>query len=208
MRSSPPDRLATVLFGKGRRAILSQLLGSPDRSFYVREIARGAVVPASTLTRDLSALTGAGILLRVQDGRQVYYRANPDCPVFAELKGLVTKTFGFADVLRAMLAAHEDRIELAFVYGSVARGEHTARSDIDLLVVGNLSVSDFSVELLEAERRLSRSISPTIYSKKEFREKSQSGNHFLDAVLSKPVVFVIGDNHGLQRLVRKPVKAR
>jgi predicted nucleotidyltransferase/DNA-binding HxlR family transcriptional regulator len=209
MRTAQPDRLATVLFGKGKRAILAQLLGSPDRRFFVREIARGASVTASTLSRDLAALTEAGILERAQDGRQVYYQANPRCPVFEELKGLVTKTFGFADVLRETLFPFADRISLAFIYGSVARGEQTARSDIDLMIVGDVGIAGFSERLLEAEKRLAREIVPTVFPKKEFREKVRAENHFLLSVLSSPVILLIGDNDDLQRLAgRKPSKSR
>lgn len=209
MRTSSPDRLATVLFGKGKRAILAQLLGSPDRRFFVREIARAANVAPSTLTRDLVALTEAGILERFQDGRQVYFRANPRCPILEELKGIVTKTFGVAEVVRGTLLPLADRISLAFIYGSMARGEQTAKSDIDLLIVGDLEIAEFSARLLDAERRLSRSIVPSIYSKKEFREKVRSENHFLLSVLSRPVVFLIGDSYELERLAgRKTAKPR
>ena len=209
MRTNQPDRLATVLFGKGKRAILAQLLGSPDRRFFVREIARGASVTASTLTRDLAALTEAGILERAQDGRQVYYQANHRCPVFEELKGLVTKTFGYADVLRGMLLPFADRISLALVYGSVARGEQTSQSDIDLMIVGDVGIAGFSERLLEVEQRLSRSINPTVFSKREFCEKIRAENHFVMSVLSRPVIFLIGDNDDLERLAsRKPAKSR
>lgn len=99
-RSPDADRLATVLFGRGKRAILSQLFGHPDRRYYVRQIARAAGAAPSLVQRDLAALTDAGILERTRDGRQVYYQANPHCPIFAELKGIATKTFGVGELLR------------------------------------------------------------------------------------------------------------
>ena len=209
MHTTPADRLATVLFAKGKRVILSQLFGHPDRKFFVREIARGAGVSASTLSRDLSGLTEAGILERTKEGRQVYFRANPDCPIFEELKGLVTKTFGMAEVIRAMLLPFAGRIDLALVYGSVARGDHTSKSDVDLMIVGDLDVSRLSQPLLESERRLSRSIVPTVYSKREFREKLRARNHFLTSVLSKPVVSLIGDYDEFKRDIQgKAEKSR
>ena len=127
-----PDRLAAVLFGKSMRAILALLFGRPDRRFYTREIARAAGITPSSLQRDLAALAGAGVLTRTEDGRQVYYQANPACPVFDELRGLAVKTFGVADVLRRLLARHASRVRLALVYGSVAKKQDAAGSDIDL----------------------------------------------------------------------------
>jgi uncharacterized protein len=199
MRTSPTDRLGLALFGKGKRAILSQLMGNPDRRFFVRELARAAGLTASTLTRDLSALADAGVIERSQEGRQVYFRANRNSPVFEELRGLVTKTFGIADVLRAMLAPVAGRIQLAAVYGSVARGEQSARSDVDLLIIGDVRSGDFADGLLEAEQRLGRPISPSIYSPSEFRVRSGKPP-FLESILSKPLVFLIGDEHELKRL--------
>src|SRR5213083_1725309 len=97
MRTNAAGGLATVLFGKSMRAILARLYGRPDRRFYVRELARAAATPPSSLQRDLAALAAAGVIERHEDGRQVYYQANAGCPIFGELKGIVTKTFGVAD---------------------------------------------------------------------------------------------------------------
>lgn len=199
MRTAPVDRLGLALFGKGKRAILSQLMGNPERRFFVRELARAAGLTPSTLTRDLAALESAGIIERSKEGRQVYFRANRSSPVFEELRGLVTKTFGIADVLRTMLAPVLARIRLALIYGSIAKGEQGAKSDVDLLIVGDVRSGEFADELLEAEQRLGRSISPTIYSSSEFRGRS-GATPFLDAVLSKPLIFLVGDESELKRL--------
>ena len=108
-----------------------------------------------------------------------------------------------------MLLPFADRISLAFVYGSVARGEQTSQSDIDLMIVGDVGIAGFSNRLLDVEQRLSRSITPTVFSKREFREKIRAENHFVMSVLSKPVIFLIGDNDDLERLAsRKPAKSR
>src|SRR5688572_6645217 len=138
MRTNTSGALAAALFGKSMRAILAQLLGRPDRRFYVREIARAAGTPPSSLQRDLAALTDTGVILRSESGRQVYYQANPDCPIFSELKGIVTKTFGVSDVLRDMLRRHERQIRVAFVFGSVAKGSEAPGSDVDLFLIGDL----------------------------------------------------------------------
>ena len=200
--------MAEALFGKGQRVILGQLFSHPDRRFYVRELARGANTTPSVIQRDLITLAGAGILERETEGRQVYYRANPRCPIFEELKGIAVKTFGVGDVLRALLEPHRASIRAAFVYGSVAGGTHTGASDVDLMIVGDIETAALARGLLEAEHRLGRAVNPTIYSEKEFRQALASRQHFLESVLSRPMLFVIGEHDDLQRLQRKPAKAR
>jgi len=198
MRTTLPDRLGLVLFGKGKRAILSRLMGHPDRKFFVRELARASHLSPSSLTRDLSSLTETGVILRTEEGRQVYYQANPDSPVYPELRGLVAKTFGIADVLRNMLEPFASRIRIAAIYGSVAKGTHISRSDVDLLLVGHVSTADIAESLIEAERVLGRSISPTIYPPSEF-ERSRS-KPFVKAILEKPMVLLMGDENECKRI--------
>jgi len=172
MRTIPGNGLATVLFGKSMRAILAQLYGRPDRRFYVREIARAAGTPPSSLQRDLAALAAAGVIERHEDGRQVYYQANPNCPIFNELKGIVTKTFGVADFLRNMLRPHEKHIRAAFVFGSVAKGTEAPGSDVDLFVIGDLPPSELAIDLGKILLELGRRVSLSSYSVEEFVELS------------------------------------
>jgi DNA-binding transcriptional ArsR family regulator len=202
------DRVGLVLFGKAKRAILSQLMANPDKRYFVRELARIADLTPSTLTRDLSALAHAGIILRTQEGRQVYYQANSSSPVFQDLRGLITKSFGIADVVRGMLSRVEDKVALAAIYGSVARSEHSSKSDVDLLIVGDVTSSDFADDLLKTEQTLGRSITPTIYSSSEFGSASHK-NPFVRAILEKPMIFIIGDHNELKRLRQgSPKKSR
>ena len=200
------DRLAGVLFGKSMRAILALLFGRPDRRFYLREIARAAGAPPSSLQRDLAALTGAGVLARTKEGKQVYYQANPECPIFSELQAVAVKTFGVAGALKGLLAPHASRVRLAFVYGSVAKGTAAAASDVDLLWVGDLRPSELVLALAEAEKRLARRISVIAYSEDEFADLMAKGSHFLDSVLAGPVVWLVGSRHALDDLAR--VKTR
>lgn len=198
--------LATVLFGKSMRAILAQLYGRPDRRFYVREIARAAGSPPSSLQRDLAALAGAGIVERQEDGRQVYYQANRNCPIFNELKGIVTKTFGVTDFLRNMLRPHEKHIRAAFVFGSVAKGTEAPGSDVDLFVIGDLPPSELAIDLGKINLELGRRVSLASYSVEEFVELSAQENHFVTRVLQGPVIWLIGDNGTVDAL--RPVKSR
>jgi uncharacterized protein len=134
------DKLASVLFGKAQQAVLGLLFGRPGESFYVREIVRATRVGQGAVQRELQRLAEAGIIDRVVRGRQVFYQANRRCPIFAELQGLVVKTAGVADVLRAALAPLVDRIVVAFVFGSFASGEPRKTSDVDVLV-GSTQIS-------------------------------------------------------------------
>ena len=199
MRTKLHDDIGLVLFGKAKRAILSRLLGEPDRRFYVRELARAAGLTPSTLTRDLSALSRAGVIIRAQEGRHVYYQADSSSPVFSELRGLVTKTFGIADVLRKTLKPVGDRVQVAAIYGSVAKGEHGSGSDVDLLIVGDVTSSEIADELLSAEESIGRSISPTTYPATEFRAQAKV-SPFLKAILQQPMIFLIGDKNELKRI--------
>jgi predicted nucleotidyltransferase len=185
------------------RAILATLYGRPDEEFYLRELARLAATTASSLQRDLAALAGAGIILRTLRGHQVYFRANRACPVFEELRGLVVKTFGVADVLKQALQALPDGIDAAFIYGSVARGEERVASDIDLFVVGEVSFGDVIEAITPAQRALGREINPTVFAPAEFAGKAQDGNHFVTTVLAEKKLFLIGGDNELESVVRK-----
>jgi predicted nucleotidyltransferase len=192
--------LGSALFGRSRRNVLGLLFAHPDRAFYLREIIGATGSGTGQVQRELENLVGVGLVLREKRANQVYFRANTDALVFEELRGIVTKTFGVADVLRELLAPFADHIHVAFIYGSVARVEDTARSDIDLMVVGEVMLSELADTLHEAETRLRRPVAPTIYQEREFRERVHAGQHFLSQVLKRPKVFLIGDEDELTHL--------
>ena len=195
--------LASALLGSTRRSVLALLYGHPDESFHMRQIARLAAHGQGAVQRELQRLTAAGILVRSVRGRQAYYRANPDCPIFAELRGLVLKTAGLADVLRSALAVLSDRIRAAFVYGSLASGRFSARSDVDLLVVGDASFSEVSAALAPAQETLRREANLSLYPPAEFRERVRKGDHFLTTLLAEPKILLIGDQDDLAGLAAK-----
>ena len=205
MRTNAAGGLATVLFGKSMRAILARLYGRPDRRFYLRELARAAATPPSSLQRDLAALAAAGVIERHEDGRQVYYQANASCPIFGELKGIVTKTFGVADFLRDMLRPHAKHIRAAFVYGSVAKGTEAPGSDVDLLVIGDLPPSRLAIDLGKIDMALGRRVSLASYSVEEFVELSAQENNFITRVLHGPVIWLIGNKETVDAL--RPLKS-
>lgn len=204
MSTHPPsDNLSETLFGKTRRAVLSLLYSHIDDAFYLRQIVRTAGVGLGAVQRELKQLSDAGIIQRIVRGRQVYYQANPQCPVFAELKALVMKTVGIGGIVQAALSPLADRIRIAAIYGSTARSEEQRGSDVDLLIVGEATFAVVVSALHQAESTINREINPTIYSIGEFQSKISAGHHFLNTIVGKPMVFLIGDERELAKLAKK-----
>jgi predicted nucleotidyltransferase len=200
--------LSTVLFGRTRKSILGLLYGHAEEQFYLREIARKAETGLGATQRELAQLTGAELIHRVRRGNQVYYQANRKNPIFVELKSILAKTSGIRDILHEVLNSLKDRIKLAFVYGSVARGEEKASSDVDLMVVGEVSFSDVVSALAQIEAKLGREVNPTVYGPREFREKLAAKNHFLSTVAKEKRLFVIGDEREFRRLGQERLARR
>ncbi|PWB52427.1 MAG: transcriptional regulator [Nitrosomonadales bacterium] len=185
--------LGDALFSKTQRQVLGLLLGNPGRSYYAKEIVRFAGVGIGSVQRELEKLAGVGLLTVTQIGNQKHYQANRAAPIYEELRGIVLKTFGLADVLRDALAPFADRIRVAFVYGSVARATDTASSDIDVLIVSSsLTYSDVVTHLADTEAQLGRPVSPTLYKPADFARKLAGDNAFLSRVLDQPKIFLIG----------------
>lgn len=191
---------AEVLFGRSMRAILGLLFGQPERAFYLREIARTAGTAPSSLQRELAGLVASGLIAREARGNQVYFRANRESPLFDELRGLAVKTFGVADVLRDALRPLRSRIRAAFIYGSIARGEARAESDIDVMVIGNPAFADVVECLRPTEAPLGRAVNPTVYPDVEFARKASSADGFLAEVMTQPKIFLMGDERELRAL--------
>lgn len=200
--AGPPDA-ASVLFGRTRRRVLGWLLGHADEAYYLRQIARTTGTAVGAVQRELEQLTAAGLLRRTVQGRQVYFQANREAPIFPELQELFAKTAGLTDVLREALTPLGKRVLIAFVFGSGARGELRAASDIDLLVVGDAPFQDVVAALAKAQERLGRDINPTVYPLNEFRTKLRAKHHFVTAVLSEPRMFIIGGDDELVGLGAK-----
>lgn len=184
--------IAEALFGKAQRAVLALLFGQPDRAFYMREVVTAAGTGASQVQKELENLTRAGLVVREPRGNQVWFRANLASPVFPELKSLVAKTFGIADVVRESLQPFARKVVAAFIYGSVARGEHDASSDVDLLVVGDIAPSRLAPMQLELGRILGRRISIVVYGAAEFRKHIAEREHFIANLMTQPRIWLLG----------------
>jgi predicted nucleotidyltransferase len=192
--------LADFLLGPFRTRVLSALLLHPDITWHVRELARRlGALPGST-NRELIKLAEAGILSRQHIGNQVHYRANLDCPVFTELAGLLRKTSGMASVLTQALAPLAERIQCALVFGSVARGEETADSDVDVLVLGETGFAELVEALHPAQAVVQREINPVAYRVADFRAKLAANNTWACDVAEKPKLFLIGNADDFAKL--------
>jgi len=197
-----PLSLATHLLGGTRSAVLAALLLHPESALHVRELARVTGTSPGSLHRELRALTTLGLLLRQETGRQVNYQANTACPVFEELAGLLRKTVGVADVLRAALMPLADDIDLAFVYGSVAAGQESTRSDVDVMVLGRAGFGVVAQALAPTHGILRREVNPTVMKPADFRRKCKAGEGFVLNVLWGPKLWLIGNDDDLAELAQ------
>ena len=198
--STVPERmsLADALFGGTQQRVLGTLFGQPDRSFYANEVIALVKGGSGAVHRELARLVRSELVTVVVSGRQKHYQANPDSPIFDELCGIVRKTMGLADPLRAVLAPLASRIRVAFIYGSVAKRRDTASSDVDLMVVSDeLTYPDLYVTLEGLSQRLGRAVNPTIYSSREMAQRLARGDAFLKRVLEQPKVWLLGSEHDL-----------
>jgi len=189
-----------ALFGKSKRALLALFYLQPERSFYLRQITRRLGMGQGAVQRELARLAEAGLLVRTRVGSQVHYQANARSPCFGELRTLMIKTAGVGDVLREALAGLAERITLAFVYGSLARGEGNANSDVDLMIIGEVSFGEVVSALQSAQKTIGREVNPSVYSEAEFGAKLKARHHFVNAVVNGPKVFLVGGEHELKRL--------
>jgi predicted nucleotidyltransferase len=189
-----------LLFGQTRGRVLALLYGAPDESFFVRQIARQVETSVGSVQRELTLLASTGLIDRSALGSQVFYRANLEHPDYPELRALLAKTMGVFQMLKAALAPLSSRISLAFVYGSVARGEEKAASDIDLMVIGAISLDEVLDAVGPIEKQLRRPVNPTIYSLEDVRARLHEGNHFLQSLNNSKKVFLIGDEDEFRKV--------
>ena len=190
--------LAGALFSPVQLKVLGLLFGQPERRFQSAELIRLANSGTGAVHRQLGRLEEVGWVTATRVGNQKHYQANPECPAFDELRGLIVKTVGLVEPIRRALEPLSDRISAAFVYGSIAKGEAHAESDIDLLIVSaTLGLADLYDHLQEAESTLGRTVNPNIMTATEWKRKRQVPDSFVARVASQPKLFVVGDAHDL-----------
>ncbi len=192
--------LADALFSKVQQRVLGLLFVNADRSFYTNEIVRFVDSGIGVVQRELEKLASSGLVTIKKIGNQKHYQANRDAPIFDELRGIMLKTVGLADILRLALLTLSDRIQVAFIYGSIAKGSDTVRSDIDMLIIGkDLAYADVYGVLSTSETQLGRPVNPSIYSMQELHRKLADDNAFVSRVLEQPKIFLIGSDDDLPK---------
>lgn len=193
--------IANALFPKVRQRVLAVLFGTPDRSFYANEVIALAASGTGAVQRELAGLSAAGLLTVRKQGNQKHYQANANAAVFAELRGLVLKTMGLADVLRSALGTLAAQIDFAFVYGSVARQQDTAQSDLDVMIVSaNLGYGEVFGALEDASVSLGRKINPTLYTPADLVKRIAQDSAFVTRVLQQPKIWLLGNEVNLHAL--------
>ncbi len=191
---------ADALFTKTQQRVLGILFGRADLAFYGNEIITIAAAGTGTVVRELAKLEKAGLVTVEWVGNQKHYQANSQSPIFEELRSLVIKTFGVADVVREALTPVWDKMDLAFIYGSIAKGSEHAGSDVDLMVIGIASHSELLQALPSISLQLGRTINPTLYTSAEFAERVKQGRSFITRVLEQPKIYIKGSADDINRL--------
>lgn len=192
----PRSGVASALFTPVQQRVLGLLYGQPERRYQSAEMIRLVGSGTGAVHRQLQRLAAAGLVRVVRDGNQKYYQAEEDSPVFRELRSLIVKTVGIVEPLRAALAPLADRIDVAFVFGSIAKGAEHAGSDIDLLVVtDDLAYADIYAALEAAERALGRTVNPTVFTRAEWKRKRARDDSFAARIMRQPLLFVIGNEN-------------
>lgn len=191
--------LSDALFNKTKQKVLGIMFVQPDRELHMREIARMAKITVSSIQRELELLTKSGILLSSKQGNQIIFKANEQCPIYDELLGFARKTFGISDLIKQALANIEG-IKVAFIYGSVARGEEKSLSDVDVLMIGDVNYSEAMNSILAVEDRIGRPINAKVFREDEIKTKLVENSSFLNEVLKNKKLFLIGNQNDLEKL--------
>jgi uncharacterized protein len=194
------NRLAELLSSRARAEIFRLLLSGTGEELHVREIGRRSGLNDSTIRQELRKLVRLDLVQSRRDSNRVYYRAKIENPLYPEIRNLVLKTSGLADVLRSALA--DKRIRVAFVFGSIAHGEEKAGSDVDLMVIGQLGLRDLSRLLSGIEEKIGREVNPHVFHEAEFRKRVRAKEHFVSSIMETPNIFIIGSHHELEAMGR------
>lgn len=186
------------MFTGTQQRVLGLLFGQPERSFFATELIALAGIGSGAVQRELLRLERSGLVITHRVATQRHYRANPDSPIFFELTSIVRKTVGLGDPLRQALAEVANGIDAAFVFGSIAKGSDTTRSDIDLMIISDsVSYADVFTALSTLSRTLGREVNPTIHTRAELDKGLKAKNSFMTRVMAQPKLWIIGSEHEL-----------
>ncbi len=188
------------MFSPYRRQVLAVLFLRPDEQLHVRELGRMTSVSAGSLHRELKAMAESGLLLREKVGNQVFYRANTGCSIYEELAAIFRKTMGLKSLLEDALSGLYDKIQVAFVFGSMASGRQTAGSDLDICVLGEVSLREVVKALAPVRETLQREVNPVVMTPRKFTDQAKKKDRFVTRVLSEPILFVKASRDELAKL--------
>lgn len=192
--------LAELLSSNIRAEIFRNLFGvAQDKALHMREIERRTGFAIGTVQKELHKLQRLDIIIREKDGNRVYYRANTAHPLYPDIRNLVLKTSGLVDVIRNAMSG-EKGIKVAFVFGSLARHEEKAISDVDLMVIGDIGLRKLTGLLMDVSGKIGREINPHTFSEKEFVKRKKDKDHFVNQVLESPKIFIIGTENELAEM--------
>lgn len=198
MRKTNP---INALFPKVRQNILAATLLQPEKWWFISELADYLGTSPSSLQRELESLTMSGILQSRRDGNRLYFQAETDSPIFAPLQELMDQTIGIIEQIKELITGFSEKINIGFIYGSVARGEENTQSDVDVILIGNVKLSEISTLLRDLERKFNREINVNCYSLEEFQNKIHAENHFLTSVISGKKIFLLGNENVLEQII-------
>jgi DNA-binding transcriptional ArsR family regulator len=190
--------LAKILSSRVKAEIFRLLFGLSAKELHLRELERQSGLAVGTVRQELQRLVQLELVVARRDSNRVYYRANQEHPLYPEIRNLVLKTAGLVDVLHEALG--EEEILVAFVFGSVARAEEGAQSDVDLMVIGPIGLRQLSRRLSSVSTELGRAVNPHVVSAEEFRRRKAKRDHFLIRVLESPQIFVVGGKDDLEAM--------
>ena len=196
MRKTNP---INALFPKIRQKILAATFLQSEKWWFISELAEHLGTSPSSLQRELESLTESGILRNRREGNRLYFQAETNSPIYLPLRELITQTLGIIEQIDESLSVFSEKIKIAFIYGSIARGEENSLSDVDLMLIGEVKLSEISPILRDLERKFNREINVNCYSLEELQKKIEAGNHFLTAVIKGKKIFLVGDENELEQ---------
>ncbi|HNP36252.1 MAG TPA: nucleotidyltransferase domain-containing protein [Woeseiaceae bacterium] len=196
-----PKHPIEFMFSPYRRQVLAALFLCPDEKFHVRELERITGISAGSIHRELRAMAESGLLVRQKSGNQVFYNANPDSPIYEELAAIFRKTMGLSSLLQEALSDLDNNIDAAFVFGSMASGRQTSGSDLDICVLGDVSLFDVVHALSSVQEKLRREINPVVMTTTKFAALAKKKDRFVTRVLSEPTIFIKASKNELAKLI-------
>lgn len=184
---------------KTREDILALYFSHPEKKYYLRQLEKILHFPVQNIRRELINLEKNSIFKKEKSGNQVFYFLNRKSPIYSDIRNIVSKTIGIESQIRESLSGISG-INKAFIFGSFADETQDSLSDIDIIITGDIDEDVLIEKISRLENKFEREINYHIYSKKEFRERRNEENSFISKILSKPVIFLIGENENNTRI--------